>query len=421
MNDNLGLGAYTAAHRTRQRGLEDGYVDKTGKREKKWRGWYHVYVKKDDGTETRIKRKRIIGPVVGMTKAEAEEEHRIWIRRFHTLPAAETPAATVATLCDDLFQLREGDWEDAARSCNASVFGLIKAGLGTRQIEQVNADDLKQFINGLPKRTWNTPKGRNKTGISVSYVKKAITQLRAIFDLAEERDLIHKNPARSINIRLSVPKQARRPDKTVFPPRDLLPLLGALEERDKIIVWLSMLGATRPGELFAVYGRDVGPDWVYIEKSLDRKRQLKSTKTERPRYIHVPPVIAEELQRFMLEERVGPNDLVFRNTKGGPLDRKNFLDRVLRPAAKRAKITTLDVDFQMLRRSFATLAQVVGLDVKAIQSQLGHSRPDMTLLEYVQPLDPLTREKMARLEGMIRGTIEMPRDVTAKLGSKMVN
>ena len=156
-------------------------------------------------------------------------------------------------------------------------------------------------------------------------------------------------------------------------------------------------------------------------QSLDRKRQLKSTKTERPRYIHVPPVIAEELQRFMLEERVGPNDLVFRNTKGGPLDRKNFLDRVLRPAAKRAKITTLDVDFQMLRRSFATLAQVVGLDVKAIQSQLGHSRPDMTLLEYVQPLDPLTREKMARLEGMIRGTIEMPRDVTAKLGSKMVN
>ena len=107
MNDNLGLGAYTAAHRTRQRGLEDGYVDKTGKREKKWRGWYHVYVKKDDGTETRIKRKRIIGPVVGMTKAEAEEEHRIWIRRFHTLPAAETPAATVATLCDDLFQLRD--------------------------------------------------------------------------------------------------------------------------------------------------------------------------------------------------------------------------------------------------------------------------------------------------------------------------
>jgi hypothetical protein len=129
MNDNLRLAAYTAAHRTRQRGLEDGYVDKTGKREKKWRGWYHVYVKKDDGTETRIKRKRIIGPVVGMTKAQAEEEHRIWIRRFHTLPAAETPAATVATLCDDLFQLREGDWEDAARSCNASVFGLIKAGL----------------------------------------------------------------------------------------------------------------------------------------------------------------------------------------------------------------------------------------------------------------------------------------------------
>lgn len=415
------LAQYSASHRTRQRGLEDGYVDKTGKREKKWRGWYHVYDKKTDGTETRIKRSRIIGPITGMSKGEAEEEHRIWIRRLHSLPAAETRSATVATLADDLFQLREGDWETATRSCNASVFALIKGGLGSRPIDQIKPDDLKRFLNALPKRTWKTPNGKIKSGVSLSYVKKVITQLRAIFDLAAERDLIRKNPSRSINIRLSVPKQARRPDKTVFPPHDLPPLLAVLKERDRIIVWLSMLGATRPNELFAILGKDVGPDWVHIEKALDRKREVKDTKTERPRYIHLPAVIGEELKGWMAKNEVGSHDLVFRNTIGGPLNRENFLKRVLRPAARRARIATLEVDFQMLRRSFATLAQVVGLDVKSIQSQLGHSRPDTTLLEYVQPLDSVTREKMERLEGMLRGTLPMPADVTARLGSKLVN
>lgn len=421
MTDDLNLAAYTGSHRTRQRGMENGHVDKTGLREKKWRGWYHVYAQKEDGTEGRITRKRIIGPVKGMTKAQAEDEHRIWIRRYNSRPAAETAAATVAVLCDDLFQLRSGDWEDATRSTNASVFALIKDGIGDMVLETVKADDLKRFLNTLPARKWKTPSGRVKTGISHSYVKKIITQVRAIFDLAHEKELIQKNPARSIHIKLSMPKQARKPDKSVFPPQDLILLQGELSIRDRIILWLSMLLATRPNELFAITGRDVGLDWVHVEKALDRKRELKETKNTKARYIHVPPVIGEELKRWMAEQAIGPNDLVFQNRAGRPISRDNFLKRQLRPAAKRAKIATLDVDFQMLRRSFATLAAVVGLDVKSIQSHLGHSRPDMTLLEYAQPLDPITREKLATLEGMFRGTIEMPANLTARLGSKLVN
>jgi len=79
-----------------------------------------------------------------------------------------------------------------------------------------------------------------------------------------------------------------------------------------------------------------------------------------------------------------------------------------------------EVDFQMLRRSFATVAQFVGLDVKAIQSQLGHSRPDMTATVYMQPIDALTASQLKRLEDMLRGREPIPVDVAAKIGTAVI-
>ena len=101
---------------------------------------------------------------------------------------------------------------------------------------------------------------------------------------------------------------------------------------------------------------------------------------------------------------------------------KNFLRRRLRPAARRAAITTLDVDFQMLRRSFATLAGAIsGGGAKSIQAQMGHARPDMWLLEYAQPVDEMRRRLLERMERILLGKEPVPVDLTAKLGSKLVN
>src|SRR5262249_31122777 len=157
------------------------------------------------------------------------------------------------------------------------------------------------------------------------------------------------NPARAVTMKLTVPKQARKPDKSIFPPQELPLLMAALSARDRIIVWISILGATRPNELFAIHGRDVGSDWVHIGKALSRKRKTKTTKPPLARYIYVPPFIMSDLREWMRDNSVGPDDLVFPNQAGRPISRDNFLKRRLRPAAKHAGIATADVDFQMLR------------------------------------------------------------------------
>jgi hypothetical protein len=262
MSNDLNLSAYSAVHRIRRHGMENGYVEKTGKRVKKWRGYYHDYRQQPDGTQKRIKLKTILGPVSEMNKAQAEEALRVFIRRRNSMPVTETPQATVATLCDDYLALHEGDWEDATRATNNSILTLIKAALGERAIEAVEPDELKRFINSLPKRTWKTPTGQLRTGCSESQAEKCITYARAIFDLAAERaakrGVLFVNPACSKAVPLTVPARCRKPDKTILPPQELPRLMKQLNEADQLAVWLAAV-SLRPARCLrfeaATWGR----------------------------------------------------------------------------------------------------------------------------------------------------------------------
>ena len=430
----LNIAEYSAAHRNRERN-ENGWVKLVGKREKKWKGFFHLYEPQPNGTSKRVRRTIVLGSKAEIpTKGKAEDALRVIVRQQLALPMANTARATVADLCDDYLALRSSDWEESTRKTNTSIITrVIRDTLGHLPIERVTPEDLKRMISDLPNRTWSAGgriergvdgkthrvagTGKTRKGVSASYVKKIIAHVRSMFDLASERDLIVKNPARSINIRLRIPKHVAKVDKSVFPPQYLPALLAELDTRDRLVVWLSILGATRPNELFAVRGGDVGPSgaWIHIERALDRNKQVKSTKSDKARFIHLPADLAADLQGWVASQGIGAGDWLFQDRHGKPVFRDSFLKCRLRPAAKRAMIPVLDVDFQMLRRSFATLAQFAGLDIKAIQSQLGHAKPDMTATVYMQPVDALTIQQLGRLEDMLRGRVPMTPDSTARL------
>lgn len=412
------LASYNAAHRNRE-SHQNGWVELVGKREKKWKGFYHVIVAKPDGTTRRQQRKRIIGTKVEIpTKGQAEDIHREWLRRQAGQAVATTGRAKVADLCEDYLTMREVDWEEGTRRNTRSIFNnSIIPALGQRAVDSILPEDLKRFMGSLAHRQ-DLRKKTLKKGVSTSYATHVLTNLRAIFDLALERGMTPRNPARSVTVRLRVPKQAIKPDKSVFPPQHLPALLNELNIRDRLIVWVSILGATRPAELMAVTVADVGPTWIHINKAFDRWRNVKSTKTGRSRFIHLPPELAGEVHAWIATEGIGQKDLLFRGQRDGrPAIYSNIVRCMLRPAAIRAKIPVQDIDFQMLRRSFATISQFVGLDLKAVQAQLGHSKPDMTARVYMQPVDALTISQMSHLENLLRGRTAFPADVAARIGT----
>jgi hypothetical protein len=160
VSDDQKLTDYTSGLRSRRLGFENGFVEKTGKQKHKWRGVYHIYVPQPDGTKKRAMRETILGLVSDMTKGEAEEALRIHIRRLYNLPAAETPDATLALLCDDYLELKTGEWEEHTAKTNTSILNLIKKALGDRPVNEIQPDELKRFVNLLPNRSVEKTRGQ---------------------------------------------------------------------------------------------------------------------------------------------------------------------------------------------------------------------------------------------------------------------
>lgn len=419
----MNLPEYFSQHRTRERGHGDGTVKKEGN---KWVGYYHVYV-----GDKRKAREKVLGLCAEMTKVQAKDALRELSRKANDVPQADSSDATFGAVAEDYFGMKLGDWSPGEVVTKRAMYNrvLIPA-LGDRPIKAITAEELKRFVNSLPNRTWYSVRsfkedgemkredGKAHKGISESYARKIINTVSAICKLAVVKGLIPFNPADHPAIQLTVPKQAKPPDKRTLPPEELTPLLAALDWRDSLIVWIAMLGALRPGELFALFVRNVGVDRLYIENALDRHRKFDETKTRKPRQVFLPPMLRSDLGDWINRHQLQPNDLLFRNSRNKPLNKDNFIDRNLRRAAERARITMLDVDFQMLRRSFTTAFIALGGDVKSAQGQLGHARPDMTLTEYAQVVDPHRAAMLERAELIFRGKLPWPDEATSTLRSK---
>jgi integrase len=385
---------------------ENGQVKRVGKRVKQWLGIYHVYVKQEDGSEKRRRRKVLLGTCATMIKGGAEDKLRDIIRVERGQYRAEAPEANVAKLCDDYLTLRQGDWGENNRDTVASILNLIKSRIGAEEIGAVSPEDLKGFVNGLPNREWKTPKGNIRTGCSESQAGKCITYLRAIFDLAVSRDIIKRNPARDPIIRLSKPKGARPPSKKTISFEGVRRLLNELNAEDHLIIHLELVCAPRPNETFALRRNDVLPGVLRIDEALDRQRRPKDPKTHASKAsVSIPPLLQEELDDWMRLHPGAPDDLLFPNRDGRPKNRQNELNRMLKPAAMRAGLG--NVTFQMLRRTYSTLGQLTG-SVKDIQAQMRHARPDTTVSIYMQTIPAQQAESVRLLEQLMFGRIEGP-------------
>jgi integrase len=114
---------------------------------------------------------------------------------------------------------------------------------------------------------------------------------------------------------------------------------------------------------------------------------LKSLRT-----VHLPEGLANDLWLWKQEcpDR-SPKAFVFPNArkrngaeKNGFIRTDNYRARVLKKLGEKLGLTKLN--FQVLRRTMATLAQTKG-GVKDVQGILGHSKADTTVNVYMQQIE----------------------------------
>jgi integrase len=362
------------AMRTRN---QSGWVEETKARN--WKGhWYEYRKDPQTGKETRRHRSKILGQKSHMRKFEATQELAKIVNPLN---------ATQSSRRDDRVSLKwfvehrwlptiEGDWRATTSRTNKYLVKFILNRFGERALRELDRVELQDWLNQLARK------------YSRSLVFHCHTFLKSMCGEAVEQDFLAKDPSR----KLKRPK-TRKPDETVLEWPQYQAVIDAAQTlQNKLAIKVGSGTAVRPGELFGFRWRSLehlpnGRHVLRVTETVYKCKLRPWAKTEESEaYVPLPQRLAVELMAWRnVTPCPGDHDFIFPNSQGGFMDYENFEARVL--DLIRIKLGLAKLNFQILRRSFATLA--VGErkgTLKDVQKQLRHTRPDITLQNYVKDI-----------------------------------
>jgi len=299
------------------------------------------------------------------------------------------PAADHLTLAwylqERFLPMKIPGWAPSTRETNLYTINRhILPGLGTAPLERLDKFGCQVFLNELATR--KRPDG--VTGFSRDVIEHAAVMLKAILEEACDADLIKKNPARKLK-RPDTPE----PTKLTLPKDQARALLDALPFRDRLIAMIAAFCAMRAGEIFGLRWSSWQDKELHVTGTAWRGTMRPGkAKTEGSKAgIALPDVLVPAL--VMWREHCGnpPGDaLIFPSLQKTPMRPENWLRRRIKPIAAKLGIS-VPVNFQVLRRTFATNAQVYATP-KDVQTHLRHADIATTLGIYTQPVGESVRK-----------------------------
>jgi integrase len=251
--------------------------------------------------------------------------------------------------------------------------------------------------------------------VSATSINKTITRLAQILEVAVERELIARNPARGKRRRL----KERRPERTWLDRAEqIAELLAAGGELDvearvdrratprRAFLATLTLAGLRISEALDLRWRD-------IDLSAGRLRVTDSKTDAGVRLVDLLPALREELSAHKTETRFGgPEDFVFPTESGCRQDRNNARRRVVVKSVERASENLIarglnplpeGITPHSLRRTFISLLLATGSEVPYVMRQVGHSDPKVTLSIYAQVMYRGEGER-ERLKAVVEGS-----------------
>jgi integrase len=224
------------------------------------------------------------------------------------------------------------------------------------------------------------------TGAAATSVARAYRMLRAMLNVAVDRDLILKSPMRSVRQPKVPPKEMR-----FLNADELERLAAAIDPRYRSLILVAGWGGLRWGELAGLRMSDVDYDarQVNVTGQLGPDGRRTQTKTKRHRTVDLPASVIAELPRE-------GDGFVWTQPAGGPLNHSNFRRRYWLPAVQKAELGKLRI--HDLRHTAVALAVAAGAHPAEIQAQLGHTSIKTTLDEYGHIMPSAQRQVAVRLE-----------------------
>lgn len=286
----------------------------------------------------------------------------------------------------------------------------------------VNTHILPQ-LSGLPVRDVTPLVIQNYmstlTDLNLGSGRRCLSILRSAFSIAVENGLISKSPVLD---RFKVRGKANTP-KRALSWEQQEQLLSALESKSEkhpmlhLFVLLALMTGLRRGEIYALMWDSVDLDaqLIHVRRSAvfqfggvaQVREELKTSHS----YRSVP--IPDRLLRVLRQHRTQSNSMFLFPDPKDPgqihfsLERRvsAWLNYHTGPdaIAKHPVLEDIKVTPHTLRHSYATRLFEAGLDIKEIQTLLGHSSPDITLKIYVDYCEARKADTFGKVRNALDG------------------
>ncbi len=284
---------------------------------------------------------------------------------------------------------RPSTYDGYARLLRQQAFPLF----GTTSLDAVTRRHVETLAHSMADK-----------GLSKSTIKFCVGAVRGIYNDAIDHGANLTNPAARMG-RVLKDKQDRRVQIVPLSAQEVQRLLEAAQAIDQRRAdhpmkevspsfYLFLLTAVRTGlrlgELIGLQWGDLDFHGRFIEVKRQWTRgEYAPTKSGRLRRVDMSRQLSAALQEAQDSRRVelaidgkelDPEELVFRNSAGGPLDESNVRKRILRACLQEAGLRQINP--HLLRHTFASLLLANGESLVYVKDQLGHHSIQITVDTY---------------------------------------
>ncbi len=227
----------------------------------------------------------------------------------------------------------------------------------TTKLQEIGLKQLQAFLNVKAE------------SLSRSIVAHLRWDLRAIFKVALAEGYLERDPTAA----LYTPKEATVTPTRAMTGKEAEQFINVLGNRERVIAHLAIFTGMRPGEILGLQRRHVSADCreAIIEQRIyrgdvDTPKTISSRRT-----VAIPTKTATELREWMGLVGNDPEAWVFASENAAmPIWKDNVWHRYMKPKLKAVGLVW--ANFQVLRRTHASLGHEVGVDPKVSADQRGH-------------------------------------------------
>lgn len=382
--------------------------------------WWWIKMRQDEFVDGKLERKQKRVKVCladkGVREAQRIARELLWPMN----QGLETPLAALSFIDYIEATYRPLELIDKASTTRIAYEATLRKYLiptfGKMLLRDLTRQILKEYLAQL---------GRSAHG---GYVVLKIKEVfSSVLSSAVKYRSLPENHLLDIGIPLSKRINRLKP-KPCPTPEEFDRLLSCLDEPYASMIFVAIHSGLRVSELAGLKWEDVKDGALTIDERYCRGDWNAPKTQPSGATIAVSPLVTDRIwnlrtievnlkwggqgahKRIKLVRSDGPEDLVFQSLRDGkPLNDQNIVRRQLRPAAERLGLDPRKATWRALRRARATWMVQAGVDAKAVQASMRHSRSSTTMEFYAQVVPDSQRRAAEQTMEMVNEKIRVSR------------